>query len=78
MNIPPLRDYAGPEVEVKLNGTAIGKQRFSTPGWQTARWELRPESEGPVEVTFHVTEKFRAPEDPRSLGVAVVAFGFVK
>lgn len=73
-------ENGAPSVEVLLDGKALGPARqFSKVGWDTARWEVPPGVSGNPRVEFRVTPAYRPRNgDPRTLGVAVVAFGFVK
>jgi hypothetical protein len=76
VNISPqyLEKIPRNHVTVTLNGTAIGEHEFSRPGWETVRWELRPEPGGVVEVGIRVTPEFYV---NRKLGIAIGGFGFV-
>jgi hypothetical protein len=65
------------QVEVVLNGRALERREFVEPGWQTVRWPLPSADPGPVRVEFKIRPEFRPPEDPRSLGLPIGAFGFV-
>ena len=61
-------------VTVSLNSTIAGAADFTEPGYHTAHWDIPPSSAGPVSVTIHTQPEFRG---GRSLGIAVVSFGFL-
>ena len=65
------------EVTVTVGGTKLEPRRFPRLAWQTARWNLAPASQGPVEVQFEVAPSFRPGNERRELGLAVGGFGFV-
>jgi hypothetical protein len=80
VNVGPvqIRDLGRVELEVSLDGRRLGSQRFTTNGWQTARWNLTPSAPGGVVVRFHVEPAFRPTgADRRTLGAAIVSFGFL-
>ena len=64
-------------VEVLMDGQPIGRHEFVSPGWQTLRWPLPPGKPGPVSIEILTTPPFHSGADPRILGVAVKAFGFI-
>lgn len=61
----------------RLNGVALGTAHFAELGIQGARWPLPPGPAGTVEVEFDASPPFHAGNDPRTLGAAVVSFGFL-
>ena len=73
-----LKEVSQAELVVRLDGKEIGRQTFSQPGWQTARWGLPEGPARPVQVEFRVTPEFRPNHDDNAIyGIAVGAFGFV-
>ena len=67
------------ELDVLLDGEAIGHHTFTHAGWETLRWDLKP---GPAarhaKVEFRVTPPYHASNgDPRVFGVTVMSFGFL-
>jgi len=80
VNLGPaqLKEAGGAVVELLLNGTSLGTREYKTTGWHEARWPVPPGSTGRVELTIRVLNPFQpAGGDPRTLGVAVVAAGFL-
>jgi len=79
VNVGPdyIKDVRLSRVEVLLDGRSIGHAEFTRNGWQTVRWDLPPATAGPVEIELRVTPAYKpTPTDPRTLGIAVGAFGF--
>jgi len=75
---PDQVKQTGPiDVQVKLNGVEIGKGQFATNGIQALRWLAPISGPAAVKVDIDVTPEYRpANGDTRSLGIAIVAFGF--
>ena len=65
-------------VEVLMDGKLIGRHEFVSPGWQTVHWSLPPGKPGPVSIEIQTDPPFHSGADPRILGVAVRAFGFIR
>ena len=77
VNVGPeyIQQIRRSHVEVSLNGVVVGAQDFTESGWHTARWDLPTGTPGPAEMTMRTSpELVRS----RTLGIAVVGFGFVK
>ncbi|MDX2154532.1 MAG: hypothetical protein SFV54_27570 [Bryobacteraceae bacterium] len=71
------QEMGPPEVEVKLDGISIGRHAFTKTGGETRRWGLPTDLSSSPKVEFFTTPPYRPKNgDPRTLGVAVVAFGF--
>lgn len=62
---------------VLLSGAPLGTARLTEPGIRTVRWPVPPGPEGNVEAEFQTDPALRAAGDPRTLGAAVVSFGFL-
>ena len=79
VNISPdlIHDAGGTTARIFVAGTLVGSARFTTNGWQSSRWDLAPGPAGPVEVRIESTPYQPSNKDPRTLGLAVVGFGFV-
>jgi len=60
-----------------MDGKPIGRHEFVSPGWQTLRWPVPPGKPGPVSIEILTDPPFHSGADPRILGVAVKAFGFI-
>jgi hypothetical protein len=77
-NVPPdqIEALGRVNVELFLNGVTQGIRTYEKNGLLTIAWNLAPAAEGNVEVELRVTPPFGAPNDPRTLGVAVMGFGF--
>ncbi len=74
-----LGEMGPPEVEVKIEGASAGRHTFRQPGWETVRLAAPAGAPGAVKVEFVVRPGYRPKNgDPRTLGVAVVAFGFTQ
>jgi hypothetical protein len=75
---PDLLEKVGPvTVAVALGDVALEPRRFTSKGWQEARWDIAPEPAGEVRIAFQVSPGYRSPEESRELGVAIGGFGFV-
>jgi hypothetical protein len=79
LNIGPrLLQAAGhSDFRVRLNGTPIGSVRLAEPGIRIVRWPLQPGPPGTVEVEFQSAPAYRSESDPRTLGAAIMSFGFL-
>lgn len=70
---------AAPQVDVLLDGQSLGVFKFEQPGEQTHRWPVPPGPERAVRIELVFDPPYRpASGDPRSLGAAVAALGFVE
>ncbi|HWD00114.1 MAG TPA: hypothetical protein VG456_25320, partial [Candidatus Sulfopaludibacter sp.] len=68
---------AGPvTLRVSLNDRVLEPRTFNSPGWQDATWDLPPQDAGPVQMRIQCDPPFRPSAEPRTLGIAVGAFGF--
>ena len=68
-----IRDFSA-----RLNGVPLGTARLTEPGIRTVRWPLPPGPPGTVEAEFQADPPCRAADrDPRTLGAAIVSFGFL-
>lgn len=64
-------------VEILLEGRPLGSAEFSEPGIRKLHWQLPPGAAGTANVEFRVHPPFLPPSgDPRTLGIAVMEFGF--
>ncbi|MGA2133527.1 MAG: hypothetical protein ABSH50_14630 [Bryobacteraceae bacterium] len=79
LNVGPqaLRAVGYAESTLRLNGAPLGSVRLSEPGIQSVRWPLPPGAPGSVEIEFETNPAYRAANDPRTLGAAIVSFGFL-
>jgi hypothetical protein len=66
-----------PDFSARLNGVPLGTTRFTEAGVRTLRWPLPPGPAGTVGAEFQSDPPFRASSDPRTLGAAVLSFGFL-
>jgi hypothetical protein len=66
------------DFSARLNGVPLATTRLTEPGIRTLRWPLPPGPAGTVTVEFQTDPPFHPPNgDPRTLGFAVVSFGFL-
>ena len=66
------------DFSARLNGVQLGTVRLTEPGIRTLRWPQPPGPAGTVTVEFQADPPFHAPDgDPRTLGAAVISFGFL-
>jgi len=80
INLGPIqfKDQGRVEMEVLLNGQSIGVRDYRQEGWHEQRWALPAGGAGPVEVLLRSLHPYHPSNgDPRTLGAAVVSFGFV-
>jgi hypothetical protein len=79
LNIGPqvLAALGHTDFSARLNGVPLGTARFTELGVHTVRWPLPPGPPGTVEAEFHADPSYHADGDPRTLGAAVVSFGFL-
>jgi hypothetical protein len=79
-NIGPghIRKVPKIELEVLMDGVSLGKQVFTTSGWQKRVYALPPGPVGVKNVEFRTSPEFRPDGDPRVLGIAIGGFGFVE
>jgi hypothetical protein len=70
-------DKVGPTtVRVSIGDRPLEPRRLTTPGWQTLTWPLPPGQAGATSVLIQTEPPFKPEGDPRTLGIAVGAFGF--
>jgi hypothetical protein len=81
LNIDPrqIAEQGEVAVEAVVDGVALGVQRITSSGWQTARWKIGagPEKKTEVELRFAKPYRMRGRER-EALGAAVVSFGFAE
>ena len=79
LNIGPqlLTALGRTDFRAQLNGVPLGSARLTESGVHTLRWPLPPGPPGIVEAEFQADPPFHAGSDPRTLGAAVVSFGFL-
>lgn len=65
------------DFSVRLNGVPLGTARLTELGIHTLHWPLPPGPPGTVEAEFQADPPFHGGNDPRTLGAAVVSFGFL-
>lgn len=81
LNFGPVqfRDQREIELEVRLDGQSLGTRKYTEAGWHEQRWTLPAGPEGETKVTLRSLRPYRPNStDPRLLGAAVAAFGFVR
>jgi hypothetical protein len=78
-NFSPVHIAEAGTVHLKViaNGEEIGSHDFNRGGWQTVEWTVKPGPEGPVRVEFQSDPPYRPKNDPRTLGIALGAFGYL-
>ena len=62
---------------VRLNGVLLPPVELRETNIRTARWTVPPAPAGPVEVELQADPPYHPRNDPRTLGVAVMSFGFL-
>lgn len=79
INVSPgqLSQTGPPEVTVLLGDKTLGTIRLPNPGWTTAHWDLPSGLPVAPNVRFRVSPEYHPGNDPRTLGAAIVAFGFI-
>jgi hypothetical protein len=79
LNIGPelLAALGHTDFTARLNGVPLGTAHLTELGIRTLRWPLPPGPPGTVEAEFQADPPFHAGSDPRTLGAAVVSFGFL-
>jgi hypothetical protein len=77
--VPPLEVQGKEKVTLRaaLGGQPLEPRELTRAGEQTLRWTLPPAPPGLTKVEFHTTPDYRAPQDPRVLGIAAKSFGFL-
>ncbi len=81
LNFGPVqfRDQGEIELEVLFDGRSLGTRQYGEQGWHERRWALPAGAAGPVTVTLRSLRPYRPSNgDPRLLGAAVAAFGFIE
>jgi hypothetical protein len=76
MGQPTIDKYHGSSVHLILNGQDLGAKQFDAPGIHIGRWDLPPAEAGPAFVELRAAPEIHIAPDPRTLGVAITAFGF--
>jgi hypothetical protein len=74
---PQLTETGCFEFSAQLNGVPLGRIHLTERRIQTVRWPLPPGPPGTVQVEFDASPSFHYGRDPRTLGAAVVSFGFL-
>ena len=79
LNIGPqlLSTLGHTDFSARLNGVPLGTARLTELGIRAVRWPLPPGPPGTVEVEFQADPPFHTGSDSRTLGAAVVSFGFL-
>jgi hypothetical protein len=75
---PQFRAQGGVEVELLIDGRSLGVREYSRLGWHAQSWPLPPQPAGPATVELRTRRPLKPANDPRTLGAAVVALGFVE
>jgi hypothetical protein len=65
------------DFSVRLNGAPVGTARLTEVGIRTLRWPVPPGPPGTVEAEFQADPPFHGGSDPRTLGAAILSFGFL-
>ncbi len=65
------------DLTVRLNGVPLPSVTLRELDVRTVRWTVPPAPAGPVEVELQAEPPFHAPGDPRTLGAAILSFGFL-
>jgi|HubBroStandDraft_1064217.scaffolds.fasta_scaffold03602_3 hypothetical protein len=65
------------DFSARLNGVTVGSAHLTELGIHVLRWPLPPGPPGTYEAEFQADPPFHADGDPRTLGAAVVSFGFL-
>lgn len=71
-----IRDHGATEIRAALNGRDLGSRRFTQDGRQVARWDLPPFDDEKAGISLRVEPAYQPSDDPRTLGAAIVSFGF--
>jgi hypothetical protein len=72
-----LLDKVGPvTVHVAIGEHELETRRLTQAGWEMLEWPLAAGAAGTTRITIHTEPPFRPSGDPRTLGIAVGAFGF--
>lgn len=67
------------DFSARLNGVPLGTAHLTEVGIRTVRWPLPAGPAGTAEVEFQADPPFHAANgDPRTLGAAIISFGFVR
>lgn len=74
-----LKEQGKIVLEVSIDGRSLGLRSFTQQAWSEQRWPVPDGGEGPAVVTLRAVRPFRPSNgDPRVLGAAVGALGFVQ
>jgi hypothetical protein len=81
INVSPrqLKDQGSVQFEAVVDGQPLGVRRFTSNGWLTERWAIKPATGADVPIEIRFPAPYR-PEghNGESLGAPVVGFGFVE
>lgn len=81
VNVGPTQQQENgpPTVQVLLDGKPVQPAKtFPRSGWDTVRWELAAASGPDTKIELRVTPPYHPKNgDPRTLGTAIVSFGFL-
>lgn len=81
INLGPIqfRDQGRVELEVLINGVSLGTRIYDQVAWLERRWPVPADLPPVVEVTIRSVHPYAPGNgDPRTLGAAIAAFGFVE
>lgn len=81
INFGPIqfKDQGQIALEVLLDGRSLGVRYYRQEGWHAQRWPLPPGPAGPARITLRTLQPYRPSNgDPRPLGAAIAALGFVE
>ncbi|MCL4401433.1 MAG: hypothetical protein M1436_02035 [Acidobacteria bacterium] len=76
-----IRDAGAAEIRATINGRVMGARKFTKDGLQVARWDLPSFEDGSEKagIALHFEPAYHpGSQDPRTLGGAIVSFGFVQ
>ncbi len=77
-NVAPeiIRRFGSATVSLSIDGKPAGRATFRAAAYQTAVLPLVNAPAGEVNITFTTSPVFTVENDPKSYGIAMVAFGF--
>ncbi len=81
INISPrqLNDQGTVAIEAVVDGEPLGVRRFTTNGWLTERWALKPDREKVVTIELRFPAPYRpSGHNGEPLGAPVAGFGFIE
>ena len=76
IGITHITDLPTLHLEVLLDGTSLGVQNITTPGWQIRSYPVKPAPAGTANVEFRASPAYHPRGDPRVLGIPIGGFGF--